>query len=293
MMNFQKYKGIVVIIILGIMAIKPLQAQDTLKILAWNIYMLPKAIRKSGQMLRVEPIAKALNDAQYDILILQETFYRKAKCALSTALKSGYPYQVGPANNKKRGIKLNSGVMIFSKSPIDFVEEIQFKRSSGPDKMARKGALMVSLKKNKKNIQIVGTHLQADESNKKDKIRISQYAEINQLLQKNVDAADFQILAGDFNTKKSDNKLYNIMIDTLQVSDASLEGDIQYSYNTITNDLSKNKKTYHEILDYIFIKNNKLNSIHTNRKVVAFTNQWHKKHKDLSDHYAVEATIIY
>lgn len=293
MMNFQKYKGIVVIIILGIMAIKPLQAQDTLKILAWNIYMLPKAIRKSGQMLRVEPIAKALNDAQYDILILQETFYRKAKCALSTALKSGYPYQVGPANNKKRGIKLNSGVMIFSKSPIDFVEEIQFKRSSGPDKMARKGALMVSLKKNKKNIQIVGTHLQADESNKKDKIRISQYAEINQLLQRNVDAANFQILAGDFNTKKSDNKLYNIMIDTLQVSDASLEGDIQYSYNTITNDLSKNKKTYHEILDYIFIKNNKLNSIHTNRKVVAFTYQWHKKHKDLSDHYAVEATIIY
>lgn len=293
MMNFQKYKGIVVIIILGIMAIKPLQAQDTLKILAWNIYMLPKAIRKSGQMQRVEPIAKALNDAQYDILILQETFYRKAKCALSTALKSGYPYQVGPANNKKRGIKLNSGVMIFSKSPIDFVEEIQFKRSSGPDKMARKGALMVSLKKNKKNIQIIGTHLQADESNKKDKIRISQYAEINQLLQKNVNAADFQILAGDFNTKKSDNKLYNIMIDTLQVSDASLEGDIQYSYNTITNDLSKNKKTYHEILDYIFIKNNKLNSIHTNRKVVAFTYQWHKKHKDLSDHYAVEATIIY
>jgi endonuclease/exonuclease/phosphatase family metal-dependent hydrolase len=149
--------------------------EDSLKVLSWNIYMLPVSIKKVGQTNRVRYIAEQFNNSDYDVIVFQEAFDRDARYKLEKLMRNNFPYQEGPANAKPSWFRMNSGVWILSKHPMKFLDEIQFSKSKGVDRVARKGVLLVEIYKNGKTYQIAGTHLQAGEGKKMKETRISQY----------------------------------------------------------------------------------------------------------------------
>lgn len=268
------------------------KADDSLKVLSWNIYMLPANLISLGQAKRVHYIAEQLIHSDYDVIVFQEAFDRQARYILSKSLRKTFPYQEGPANAKPSWFKMNSGVWIVSRHPMKFLDEIEFSQGKGVDRMARKGALLVEVNKNGKIFQIAGTHLQSGVSNKKNHIRITQYHEIYDMLQRNEKEGIVQIICGDFNTPKNDRRHYQLMLETLKAQDGPLASSIQTTYDGKLNDLAAGGSNYAEVLDYIFIKENLRQIKYSRRNIVAFKARWHDKKHHLSDHFAVELFII-
>ncbi len=267
------------------------QNSDTLKILSWNIYMLPVSIKNVGQGKRVQFIAEQMNASDYDVIVFQEAFDRDARYRLSKFLRKEFPFQEGPANAKPSWFRMNSGVWILSRHPMKYLDELDFSNAKGVDKVARKGMLLVEINKNGKTYQVAGTHLQSGASVKNDKIRYRQFLEIKEFLEPHTKDDVAQIICGDFNTPKNDRKNYNLMIETLKAQDGPYESSLQTTYCSKQNELAYGSN-YSEVLDYIFIRENNINITHVSRCIKAFQGRWHHTRNNLSDHFAVELTVV-
>jgi endonuclease/exonuclease/phosphatase family metal-dependent hydrolase len=261
-----------------------------LKILSWNIYMLPAITMPLGIGARAKLIAEYLKNNDYDIVVFQEAFHPKARRIIRRILGELYEYEIGPANKwVKTSYRTNSGLWILSKIPLINIGEIEFKRSSGFDRFSRKGALMVEGIKNGVTFQIVNTHLNAGSD---QTIRDSQYQEVYcHLIEPNRTAGVPQILCGDFNTNKSDKENYPKMIEMLSVPDYDILGTCLFSCNGLKNDLTDYNYNQQDLIDYIFVNLNGQIVKKIERKIHEVTEKWSIRHKDLSDHYPVTALI--
>ena len=260
-----------------------------LKILSWNIFGLPSYISPKGLGVRSKFIAEYLHDADFDIVIFQEAFTAKSRGIIREILRDSFPYEIGPANEKTFGILLNSGLWIISKVPLKFISEIQFSYSSGFDIFSRKGAIMVEGVHHGTLFQLVGTHLNAGST---QKTRDIQYQEmVTKLLEPNKKEDVSQIICGDFNTNKYDKVSYSKMLDILDVPDYEMEGTCLYSYDGLNNDLTEKGFTGQDIIDYIFVRPNGQTTQKIDRSIHPVYRPWSSRHKDLSDHYAVAASI--
>jgi endonuclease/exonuclease/phosphatase family metal-dependent hydrolase len=264
---------------------------EKIKILSWNIYMLPGFLG-SGNLLRAEAIGKLLSSSDYDVIVFQEAFDQRARRVISHLLRNAYPYQAGPANQKFLSVKTNSGLWIFSRYPIREAHSIVFKTRHGMDALSRKGALLTELDVNNNFIQIVGTHLQ----NSGDPWRKqSQCSEIfTNLLKKYQRPGIPQIVCGDFNINRHATDIdYQLMLKTLDVVDGAPDTGAHYSYDRRFNDLHAETGTGQDLIDYILIRNN-LSSVDSNNgKIRIFQKQWSETHKDLSDHYSLETELVF
>ena len=262
-----------------------------LKILSWNIYMLPSLIMPSGIRTRAKYIAGHLEQSDFDIVVFQEAFNPRARQVLWSMLKDKFPYAEGPANSEKPSLRLNSGVWILSKIPLTTLGEVEFSRAQGFDMFSRKGALMVEGDHNGTLFQLIGTHLNAGET---QKIRNIQYLEIRDSLLEPFRKDDVpQIICGDFNTDKGDRVSYTHMISTLRVPDYEVHGACLYSYDGLHNDLMAPGYKSQDIFDYIFLEPNGIASTSATRTFRRFSDAWSHHHTDLSDHYAVTAQISF
>lgn len=280
----------------------PSRAQDTLRLLSWNIQMLPFPASPHGKAKRAKAVADLLAHENYDVVVFQEAFKRRSRRILKRELKRVLPYQTTVLNQKTLSIKTNGGVMIFSKHRIDSVHEIRFIKRTGFDKYARKGAMMAEITIGGRTVQIVGTHLQAFGT---DDVLISQYHQIQrELLAPHTRAGVPQFLLGDFNTRKtapfpanlsSDGAApqtrYSAMLQTLEAADGELEGDQQYTMDRPYNDLCIKRKEARLLLDYVLVRPNGTDAT-VIREVKILRKQWHPDHRDLSDHFALEAVVI-
>lgn len=259
---------------------------EELKVLSWNIYMLPKftnlskQINRSYKKKRAKAIAQAVKNEGYHIIVWQETFHAPGRRALKKAFKKLYPYQYGPANKKFLSLKTSSGISIFSKTPLTHVNEIDFEGCIGIDCWARKGCLMMEGELNGKKFQVLGTHLQADGG---DSLRIEQVKAIkNQLLLPYAQQGIPQIICGDMNIKQH-SEAYQQMLQIYGVNGYDLVGELQQTTQKKGN-----------VIDYIFIKSNEANISSVVRRALRPTQTWGKNGEDwLSDHNAVEAIIRY
>ncbi len=95
-----------------------------IKILCWNIFMLP--LVNKGQWGRVNHIERHLKENHYDVLVLQEVFRERIKKRLIKSLTEEYPYFAGPPGKDFGILGQDGGVMIFSKYPIVYSETIKF-----------------------------------------------------------------------------------------------------------------------------------------------------------------------
>jgi endonuclease/exonuclease/phosphatase family metal-dependent hydrolase len=259
-----------------------IQNKKNLKILSWNIYMLPPAILETAKRQRAKAIATELDQTDYDILVFQEAFHSAARNILRAKLHHLFPHSYGPANHK--GIKFNSGIWILSKIPLKPVKEIKYKKCTGYDCYSQKGAILMEGNKSGEIFQLIGTHLQSEGP---QEIRQSQYEEIyNELVvpyqKRNVP----QIICGDFNTSSSDQCSYDDMVCTLDCENGKLDGKTKNTY-----------KGGNDQIDYILLRKNGCIIKHQHREIKEFFHAWFgKKNKyiqspDLSDHNAMEIDI--
>lgn len=258
-----------------------------LKILSWNIYMLPYISLFNGNGRRAEAIGKQLMDSDYQIVVFQEAFSSKCRKILYKKLIQKYPYHYGPANMPGFSFKTSSGLWIWSKIPLTELKEIRYKTSSGFDWVARKGAVLFEGNYNGAKFQLLATHLQANNS---PEVRRTQISELAHLLDEYYTSAVPQIICGDFNTEKSDTQNYNNLLQTLGAQNGSLTGTLQVTYDQVNNNLARNPKGTTEVIDYILTRNAYLID-NMQRRVVEFYHEDSNYKTHLSDHYAMEAEV--
>lgn len=264
-----------------------------LKILSWNIYMLPHFIKHSGQIERAKEIVETLKNELVDVIVFEEAFDQHARQIIREGLKNYFPYESGnPQKNKF--YKINSGVWVVSKVPLSFEKQIYFNNSKGTDKLACKGAMLIKAIKNNCCFQIIATHLQSDLKHKDvTTVRYSQYLQIRKELLEPYGCSDIpQFIVGDMNTISTDSLSYNQMTNILNVEHFNLTGENSYSYDTKLNDILKTKKDKPQLIDYIFINKKSKQSVSGNMRILHFRKKWHQSHQDLSDHFAVLGTFI-
>jgi endonuclease/exonuclease/phosphatase family metal-dependent hydrolase len=282
----------------------PAYAQDTLKILTWNIQMLPNVTKGNSRATRAKAIVDQLNTRNYDVIVFQELFHKRARKIVTKGLTQKYPYHTPVLNKKSLAFKTNGGVMIFSKHTISGCHQIRFQSRTGFDRMSRKGAILADISFNNKEIQVAGTHLQAFGA---QEIMYNQYNQINgELLLPNYKSGVPQFICGDFNTLKSlppklpDNvsqtfvdrlARYQVMLQTLQAADGDLTGEQQFTMDRPYNDLCVTRKEYRLLLDYILLRSDRPQPYSIQRKVQIIRQRWSPEHQDLSDHFAVEAIV--
>lgn len=280
-------------------------AQDSLRVLSWNIQMLPSVAKAGGKAKRARAIVNQLNSRDYDVIVFQEIFHKRSRKIVRKGLSDSLPYHTKVLNKKFIAFKTNGGIMIFSKFPITEIHQIRYSQRKGFDALSRKGALMAEIDFRGRPVQVIGTHLQAFST---QEILYSQYQELStKLLQPNTKAGVPQIIVGDFNTMKSlppklpaevsqemINRLprYPFMLQTLNAEDGDLEGDQQFTMDRPHNDLCTTRKEYRLLIDYILVRSNGA-QISTRRQVQIIRQKWSKNHQDLSDHFALEGVVTF
>ncbi len=261
---------------------------NQLKILTWNIYMLPYCSLVHGNCKRARMIADQLTGSDYDIIVFQEAFNLRARGILRRKLCKSFPHMYGPANMPFLSFRFNSGVWVISKIPLEKIEEIEYTHRFGMDAFARKGAVMFEGSWNGQMFQLVGTHLNSDGP---DSIRHGQCREMtNNLLKKYYKEQIPQIVCGDFNIETADKYNYHYMLNTLEADNGNFAGDIQTSFDEIDNTLAKRENGRKQMIDYVLIRNSKFFQS-VKRKIAVRRAPAHHRFKDLSDHYGVEAIL--
>ncbi|HOJ66831.1 MAG TPA: sphingomyelin phosphodiesterase [Paludibacteraceae bacterium] len=262
---------------------------EKLRILSWNIYMLPVVSLFNGNTKRAKLIAEKLHNSDYQIIVFQEAFSSASRSIISKQLKDTYPYQYGPANKKHPPLKTNSGLWVVSKIPLEELDEIRYNVSEGYDKIARKGAAIFQGQFNGVEFQLITTHLQADAA---PEIREKQCIEImDKLLNKYYQPHIPQIICGDFNIEMDNKKDYPVMLQTLDATNGEITGD-KTTYDEVFNTLGRKREGKRKTIDYVLIRNEQwIKEI--KRRVNTFYEESSRYIGHLSDHYALEAELVF
>lgn len=95
--------------------------ESSLKILSWNIYMLPQIVPRIGRLNRAESIAEQLNNSDFDIIVFQEAFMKSARDIISATLIDNYPYQYGPGNEKGEHNEIARFYGVYNQITVDYI----------------------------------------------------------------------------------------------------------------------------------------------------------------------------
>ncbi len=261
-----------------------------LKVLSWNIYMLPPIVPMKGRLERAQAIVDTLNNSQTDIIVFQEAFHAGALAVIRKGLNTKYPFMYGPFNPSHSPFRISSGVWVVSRIPLDVKGVIEFNTAKENDRVAKKGAALLEGVWGGKKFQILGTHLQAQEQQRIRNIQIRHMYD-SLLVKYKADGVP-QIICGDMNTEREINERYTTMLKTLDAEDGDMTGIQKSTYDGTNNELAESVwKKDKTSLDYILFRRNGATARIIERHVGVFKRPWRKGHVDLSDHYAVGCDV--
>ncbi len=261
-----------------------------LKLLTWNIQMLPTALSfasdslKKGQAMRAPWIVEYLNARDYDIVVLQEVIDRPITDQLKAGLKKSYPHQV--AFEGRGGVAgCGGGILFASRIPLKYVAHIVYEHITGVDKLAEKGCLLVEAECSGVTIQIAGTHLQAGD----DATRDQQFVEMGEKI-----IAPYrrdgvpQLLVGDMNVATTEES-FPLLLTATEMTAFSLDDADPFTVDGHNSWNQPGKRAKH--IDHVL-----LNPRGTNSTILCQTVQRaRRKHEgrtvDYADHYGVIAEI--
>ena len=262
---------------------------DTLRIVSWNIFMVPPAIFKSDQVNRARMVGEVLEKSGADVIILQEAFMKKTRKLLEQKLSPLYPYNSGKPQGGNL-FKVNCGVWILSRLPLEDVKFIKYKDCQGSDCFGKKGAYLFTVTKNGHRAYLLGTHVQSGPA---AATRQKQFA---QLAAETAHVPDTEplLILGDLNTDLHQTAEHAAMLQTLQAEDGPMDGQA-YSY-AADNDLAK--RFFGEpssTLDYLLVRDKSKKISAVTRTILKFTSTAFGTYKfvDLSDHYALKAEVVF
>lgn len=263
---------------------------EEVKILSWNVFMLPKPVRFSLQNTRTDLIVEELLKSDADIILLQEAFSGKFKSELKKKSIDKYPYQYY-LNRRIPSLKIfGSGLYYMSKHPFEVLERVYFKRCTIADCFAAKGSAVVevSLPSGRK-IQVANTHLQA--GGKNIKIRFKQLAQIKKALASVAAPGVPQILAGDMNIDALSGNSFERLLSEMDMTSAPLEGEPDYSNGFPTECYSKPGKDGKEWIDHLLLSSQSYGAYVAHKKVIPFSGILKGRECPLSDHWGVETIV--
>jgi endonuclease/exonuclease/phosphatase family metal-dependent hydrolase len=285
-------KKITAFILLSFISATTFGQRSDVKILSWNIFMIPPTIFKSCQCERAAYLSDAVKEWNADVIVFQEAFQKKARNLIWEKIKDVYPYQTGVP--KSGFLQTHSGVWIVSKYPIVRQESIVYKDKKGSDRFAKKGATFIEIDMKGRKIQIIGTHTQS--GSEYQAIRNLQYKQmIEQLGNKYMDFTIPQFIVGDLNTDYQLYKEFRNMCMILDVNEIKHTGQ-PFSWNGKENNLgAKFFGIHQEILDYILVRNQHADLANIFQEVIysPITREavCKKGFTAMSDHYPVMAEI--
>lgn len=254
--------------------------------------MLPRALAhlKHFPLKRARLIPAHILADSVDVVCFQEAFDPVARKLLRKGLMDEFPYMAGPANNKP-GFKVNSGVMMFSRYPMRQLGQTHFSTCDKEDCMARKGGLMCEVKKGEKCIQLLGTHCEAGGT---EAMKVSQFYELRDLADKYATDSVPLFYVGDFNCAEDNPSLYPQLLEALKATNGKLSGEIKCTADHRDCDMHEmNPNGKRKVIDFILERDNKAKPLNVERQVRRYRQQWNKRQKDLSDHYAVYAVCTW
>ena len=271
------------IIPIELKAIKATQ-NDTIKIVSWNIKMVPKSlaiITKSArkkQKERAPKIIQYLNNTNFDIIVLQELFDKSITKKFAADLSINYPYILSPI---KEGfsMKMTSGVMILSKYPYELINHEIFNVSKKTDNAAQKACSLVKININGKKILLGGIHL--DSKNKESRILQCELTS-EKIIKPFINDTIPMFLVGDFNVNKT-SASYDSLSTLFDLENYQLNDDRPYTFDEFN---SWNEKGYKAWIDFIFYQDS--DKIEVLDQYILRPVMTYKKTKmDLSDHYQI------
>jgi hypothetical protein len=233
---------------------------------------------------RAKLIPAVLLAENTDVVVFQECFDRLAMKIIRKKLMPCYPYVMGLKNRNGMTYKRAGGVQIFSKYPGREIASTVYSQCKEIDCIGHKGALLVEIAHPAHKFQLLGTHMQAGGG---PDIKMSQHDEIAALLRKHEMANVPQFISGDFNTHKADTSLYYHLVRAINAEDGDITGPQQYSSDHELNDMEEYNVGDKGLIDFVFYRGNGVKYHAVTREVKMYQQQWNKKHKDLSDHFAV------
>lgn len=267
---------------------------EDVKLLTWNVYMLPKPINFTRQIERTDLIAKEILKADYDVILLQEAFMGSFRKKLSRAIKKEYPYQDHLTRSRRLIHFINSGLYIASRYPFEVLGWHYFNDCTHSDCFSAKGVLLVEVTTPKgKKVQIAMSHMQAWDDRRAVEARTHQVDEIKTLLDTYARPGVPQILAGDLNINAKTTTEYPAAIAHLQMTNTDLEGPLT-STNGFKVECYKTpgQPSDGDWIDHVWLRSQGTETKILNKQVRPFKAIFKSgKECSLSDHYGVEAII--
>jgi endonuclease/exonuclease/phosphatase family metal-dependent hydrolase len=266
--------------------------QQPLNVLSYNIKMLPRILvnRTVRPAKRAKLICEKIKADTLQVVVFQEAFDPTIRALIKRQLKNDFHYSTRPGN-KKAGFKFCSGVWMFSKYPIKMVDEVCFRTCDGTDCMVRKGGQLceVTLPDNSK-VQIMGTHCEAGGT---FEMKIEQFYQLREMMDKHYSADIPQIACGDFNAAKSNVLLYDTLLKILAMNDGPISGELQYTSDHLLNDMDRYDPNRRNLIDHFFYRAKNKQPVFEERRIVRYQHAFTKKHNDLSDHFAVKLKLLW
>ncbi len=290
---------LIILTLLLLFSYSSVDAQNVkpIRVLTWNIYMRPAFLFWNGQFKRAKAIGETLKQEHYDIILFQEAFGKTSRKKIRKVLGETYPYEIEPQRQKTL---INSGLWILSKHKITESEMIFFNSCLVSDCHSSKGAVLIEVVIDGSRFQFVNTHVQAEDGKEFAKVRSEQFEMINQLLQQKDRAEIPQFICGDLNTNKTEVEEYTTMLKTLKATDGNVsvldntefKNTTAATWDADSNDLiAKKWRGMSQLLDYGLQREN-TPPFKLRRELKTYTQQWSKRRKHLSDHYAISLTIL-
>lgn len=192
---------------------KAAPAAQPLRVMTFNVPFFPPPIGEGKRTKRLKAFLKTVRSMRPlpDVITLQEIWTAWAKDKIARGLKRLYPHQYRDRSPGKYLILLNSGLMILSRHKILARTKLHYKRSTGEEKLARKGVLGVRIQlPNGKRVNVFTTHLQSTSKTKANNIKISQLTQARKLISRftRKAAKEAVILTGDFNLSAEKSPTY-------------------------------------------------------------------------------------
>lgn len=257
---------------------------DNLKLLAYNVFLLPSAVAKWSESERADLIADSDVIDGYDVIIFSELFHNSASNKLLKKIKDQYPHQTpvlgrslagwdqtlgaytielgGESITLSLGGSEDGGVSIVSRWPIE--EQVQYiytEACSASDESANKGFVYVRLNKNGEDYHVIGTHTQADSyehpfpcsTGNAAVVRAAQFKEMHDFItERNIPADEVVFIGGDMNVVKESDE-YPQMLQALNANGPGVFAGKRFSWDPATNGITNyNYGSYSgQQLDYI------------------------------------------
>ena len=188
---------------------------NVLNVLSYNVQFLPfGVVGLAFAAERGDYIPTELNPWQ-DVVIVQEAFDDSPRDnnLIPAMTAAGFPHRTDILNNDQFPV-WNGGVMIFSRWPIEFEDEYDYRScdNNAQDCLAAKGIMYARINKLGKKYHVFGTHVEAGGNANDIAIKKEQFGEQRDFIaSQNIPPTEAVILGGDMNTDASSVQYPNLV----------------------------------------------------------------------------------